>query len=132
MTAYDVKARATAARLLASLTSGGKGQAVTLKTRTLGARNAATGTRVQATTTQTGAGVEQAYSAREIDGTQIKAGDKQFMLSGLDAAGAALSPGPSPSDLLTVGGVDWTIINVDPVQPAGTPIYFVLQLRGPA
>lgn len=132
MPAYDVRARATAARLLAAITSGGKGQAVTLKTRTLGARNATTGTRTMAEATQTGAGVEKFYRAREIDGTQIRAGDRQFMLSGLNAAGAVLSPGPAPSDLLTVGGIDYQIINVDAVQPAGTPVYFILQLRGPA
>lgn len=132
MPAYDVRARATAARLLSAITSGGKGQAVTLKTRTLGSRNAATGTRTMTVTTQTGSGVEKFYRAREIDGTQIRAGDRQFMLSGLDAAGAVLSPGPAPSDLLTVGGIDYQVINVDVVQPAGTPIYYVLQLRGAA
>jgi hypothetical protein len=120
---YDVRARATAARMLSPVSAGGKGQLVTL---TKGA------------TTQYGAGVEEAYSAFSIDGSLIKSGDKRFLLSALkfNASGTLMSPPTALTapvvDETTLTFADasiWRVKRCDLLAPAGLAILFQLQLR---
>lgn len=139
MTAYDVRARARAGRMLNTLSNGGKGLAVTL-TREVssGAYNTSTGTQGTTTTTQTGSGVVLEYSAFRQKGQQnepgslIQAGDKQLLLSALNSAGSPLSPAPEPGDRATIGGVAWLITAVAPLAPAGTAILYDCNVRGAA
>lgn len=131
--AYDSNARSRAARKLAPIAQGGKGQAVTLKSQSNGAWDAATLTRTVTETSQITSGLEEAYRASQIDGTLIQAGDKKFILSALRSdLSTPLSPEPQTGDKLTVGGRDWLIMAVEPLAPAGLSIMFTLQLRGAA
>lgn len=115
----------TAAELLAEF-----GQAVTLTHVAAGAYNTATGvTAAATTTTQTGVAVEDEYSAHSIDGTLIKAGDKKLYLSPLDSAGAQITAPVAEDTAELAAGGPWTIKKVTPVQPGGTPVLYVLQVR---
>lgn len=121
---YDDMAE-TAAELLTEF-----GQSVTLTHVAAGSYDSATRTTAAGTpTTQTGVAVEDTYSAHSIDGTLIKTGDKKLLLSALNSAGAQITP-PKPEDTAALaGGAPWTIVKVDPVQPGGTPVLYVLQVR---
>jgi len=125
MSAFYDDMALTAADLLTEL-----GQAVTLTHTVSGAYDPATGTTgADTTTTQTVTGVEEAYSARPIDGTLILMGDKKFHLAPLNTAGAAIAP-PVAEDKITLADASvWTIKAVMPVSPAGTPVLFTLQIR---
>lgn len=128
--AYDDRARATAARMLAPKASGGKGQTVTLALAGGGTYNPATGGYSGATTTtQTGSGVEMAYSAREIDGETVQRGDVKFMLSPLTTAGAEITTAKVGATLTNAAGVEWRIMAAEPFAPAGLVTHYDLQLR---
>lgn len=129
--AYDTRARTKAAAKLAPIALGGSGQAVTLTAASGGGYSPATGKRAgQSTAAQTGSGIEDSYSAREIDGSTVLAGDKRFMLSALASDGTALTM-PAPGDLLEYGtGARWRIMAAEPYAPAGLAIYAMLHLRG--
>lgn len=60
---------------------------------------------------------EDAFSAFQIDGTRIQAGDTRFWLS---ASGLAVEP--APDDQVLVSGVTWRVLAVEsfPVQGAQT------------
>jgi hypothetical protein len=117
VTAFDVRARAAAAAALAPIAQGGSGQVVQIS-------------RPGVTEVQIGSGVEETYSARSIDGTLIMAGDKRFLLSPLNDAGAPITPPEPDLDRLTLAdGVTWAIKTVEPAQPAGLACMFILQLR---
>jgi hypothetical protein len=141
VTAYDLRARVTAGRLLASIAAGGKGQIATLNHIVPGAYNPATSTTPGPTTiTQIGSGALFEYSAFLRSGLRndknmglIVAGDKQFLMSALNSAGQPLSPIPQITDTVTLStGVIYTITQSSPLSPAGTPIFFELNLRGGA
>lgn len=122
---YDDMA-STAAEMI-----GEFGQAVTLTRSVPGAYNPTTGTNGAATvTTQSCLAVEEAYKAREIDGTLIKAGDKKLILSPQTAAGATVTA-PTEGDTVTFAGDadPWTIKSVEPLSPGGTALLYTLQLR---
>lgn len=135
MTAYDVRARATAARLLAPISQGGKAQAITLTHTAPRAYDTAAGTTTPVVTTQTGSGVVFEYNTfirsgiRNEPGSMVQAGDKQLLLSPLKADGTALTA-PQVNDTASVAGVVYTITAVAPLSPAGTPIYFECNIRG--
>lgn len=115
---------ATAADLITAF-----GQPVTLTRSTPGSYDAATGTVTNSTTTQSGLGVEEAYSARSIDGALILSGDKKLMLSVETAAGAAITA-PQVEDTVTFPDTSvWTIKAVEPLSPGGTALIYTLQLR---
>lgn len=128
---YDLRARARVAAKLAPVSAGGKGQAVTITSASGGSYSPATGKRSgKSSAAQTGSGLEDNYTAREIDGTTIKAGDKQLMLSPIAADGSVLTM-PEPGDLLEYEtGARWRIMAVAPYAPAGVTVYATLQLRG--
>lgn len=121
---YDDMA-ATAAELIAEF-----GQPVTLTHSVPGAYDTETGTSAAATvTTQACLGVEEAYSARSIDGTLILAGDKKLMLSVETTAGTAVTA-PAVEDTVTFADASvWTIKAVEPLSPGGTALLYTLQLR---
>lgn len=64
------------------------------------------------------------YAKRDIDGTLIKQTDQQIYLS---TKGLIVSP--DVTDKIIVGGVPFTIINIKPLSPAGTVVYYELQVR---
>lgn len=115
---YD-KSAATASRLLAKF-----GATVTVTRTTPGAYDPATGTDAAGSAqTWTPAGVRLEYSQREIDGTNIKAGDQRVYMSavaGLD---------PQPGDTVTLGGEAWRVVTSRTLAPAGIAVLLDVQVR---
>lgn len=110
---------ATAARLL-----GKFGATVTVTRTTPGARNPDTGTTgAGSTQTWTPKGVKLDYSAREIDGTQILAGDQRVYMS------AIASLDPKPSDVVTLGSEAWRVVRSRTLSPAGVVVLLDVQVR---
>lgn len=137
MTTYDVRAKATAARMLGLVANGGKGQVVTLTREAAGVYNPATGAAAITPTTQTGSGVVFEYpitirsrgGSRDEPNTLILAGDKQLLLSALNTTGGTITR-PQAGDRATIAGVVYTITAVGPLSPAGTDVYYECNIRG--
>lgn len=75
-----------------------------------------------APTTQPVWAIAEAYRQDMIDGTLIRAEDRRVMIE-------AVTPAPTTADRLTIGGVEYEIVRVDPEAPAGVALYFVCQCR---
>lgn len=65
------------------------------------------------------------YAQQEIDGTQIRQGDRRVMLQ---ATGDV--PLPRSGDTLTIGSLDYTVVAVRTTSPGGTAVVYQLQVRG--
>jgi hypothetical protein len=117
------KMQATANRLLK-----GKGQEITLTRQAAGAYDPATGTAAVTTTTQTAYGAMFEYGDKNIDGTLIKEGDKQLLLSALNSTGTALVA-PALNDTVTINTVVYTVVRIKPLSPAGTTVLFDCNIR---
>lgn len=114
-----VNLAATAARLLASA-----GAPVSLKRRVEGEYDTATGDVLEdRVTTYNGQGVKVDYTAREIDGTRIRAGDVRVYLS---VAGMVA---PRTGDVLMIEGAPWTVVNAATVQPGSITLLYDVQAR---
>ena len=124
MTFYT-RLQATANRLLR-----GKGQSLTLTRITAGTYDPATGGMTGATTsTQSAYGAIFDYGAKQIDGTLIKAGDKQLLLSPFKTDGTALTA-PVLGDTVTVGSIVYTLVEpLKEINPAGTTVMYEVNLR---
>ena len=72
-------------------------------------------------------GVVTEYSLRDIDGTQIRVGDKRVILEALNGM-----PTPQTKDSLIIEGVSHSIVNVRPLSPAGVVVIYELQARSGA
>jgi len=64
------------------------------------------------------------YDKRDVDGTLIRQTDRKVYLST-----AVLALTPETSDSLVAGGVPYSIIDVKPLSPAGTVVYYEVQAR---
>lgn len=64
------------------------------------------------------------YAKKDVDGTLIKQTDQMVYLST-----SGLSVTPETTDRLIVGGAVMTIVNVKPMSPAGTVVFWELQVR---
>lgn len=117
MTTFDyTRTRATAERLIAKF-----GQSATLIKSTAG------GTAYNPTLTSTSYSLTLAvmeYSQHEIDGTMIVRGDKKAYVST-----SGLSVAPVVGDTLTIESVRHQAINVKPLSPAGTVVFWEVQAR---
>lgn len=67
--------------------------------------------------------VVDTYEKSEIDGTTIQAGDRKVLMTAI--AGVE----PKPSDVLTISGTAYTVINVWPLAPAGVTVMYEVQAR---
>src|SRR5690606_40502617 len=56
------------------------------------------------------------YALSEIDGTTIQAGDRKVLMT------ATAGVEPKPSDVLTISGKAYTVINAMPLAPAGVAV----------
>lgn len=72
-------------------------------------------------------GVVIEYSNRDLNGTQILAGDKRVILEAMSGM-----PAPQTKDNLIIGGVSHAIVNVKPLSPAGVVVIYELQVRAGA
>lgn len=120
MSFYD-SLGAMATRLL-----GKYGQTATLTRSTAGAYDTTDGATDAATSTDHAcvAAVFD-YAQREIDGTQIRQGDRRVMLQ---ATGGV--PMPRTGDALTIGSLAYTIVAARTVNPGGTAVVHEVQARG--
>lgn len=118
MATFDyARARATTTRLLERF-----GQAATLRQVT-----GTGGDPWEPTTTTTDVTVTVAildYSAEEVDGTVIRKSDRRVYMV---ADGSTV---PAPDDALVIAGKTFQVVSVEPLDPAGTAVYFELQARG--
>lgn len=64
------------------------------------------------------------YESREVDGTRVLATDKKVLLKA-----TGLSAAPKTSDRLSIGGVEHSIVRVEPLSPGGTVVIYTLQVR---
>lgn len=60
----------------------------------------------------------------QIDGTLIQMGDLKVLV-----ASSGLSIEPTPADNFQYSATDYAIVNVMPVKPGGTVVYYELQVR---
>lgn len=127
---YDLKARATAARMLAPKPKG-KGQQVTLITPGQSHYDPATGaTTTSAPRTETGSGLAEKISSFNIDEDKVRTGDIKFLLSPLTVAGAVITPPvEDQTKVVLASGEAWKVVRSEPESPAGLVIMYVLQLR---
>lgn len=109
--------QAAAARLLTTY-----GQPMTLRKRTPGAYNPATGAAAVTQADTTVQGADFAMPEAMIDGTNILRGDRQVLISG----GGSV---PDAGDLLVAGGVARNIVSVKATAPAGTVVIYELVTR---
>lgn len=100
------------------------GQSVTITRKTSGAYDPAFGSVTITTTTQTGTGAIFDYGDRDINGTLVLQGDKKLLLSqiGIDDI--------EVNDTVTLGSNTYTVTNVKTLDPAGTNVMFVCNVRG--
>ena len=75
------------------------------------------GTDASVTTT----GLLKPYPDRMIDGTRILDSDRELILSNERV--------PVPSDKPTIGGENWSIVNIKTISPAGTDVIYFCQVR---
>ena len=81
------------------------------------------------TTDYEGTGFKINYEAEDIDGTLIKVGDLQLILSPLQRNGAKM-PLPISGDQLVIGATVYTVEMVADLQQTDTSVMYTLQLRG--
>lgn len=118
MTFYS-STTATAAKLLLKF-----GQSITLTFETGGTIDPATGvvTTAKTVTTVTGNGAPIKFKNREVDGTVVKSSDVKLILE-------SVSPPPTQDWRATIKGVEYRVMEVDPVSPGGIDVIYILQLR---
>ncbi len=120
---FYTKMRMTAYKLLK-----GKGQLMTLTRQSAGTYGVSNATASISTSTQTVYGAVFPYADKNIDGTLIKAGDKQLLMAAINAAGGALTP-PVLNDTVTIDSVVYTITQVKPLSPAGITVIYDCNIR---
>lgn len=104
------------------------GQAVTIRHRTPGTYDPATGTTTVTTTEQAGTGAVFEFSLSQAGqyfapDSMIHAGDKQLLLSPLDITA------PDIGDQIVIGSTTWAVQAVKTTNPAGTVVLYELLLR---
>lgn len=123
MAEFYTRLQATASRLLKD-----KGQLVTFTRTTEGTFDPVTGKRTGTSeSTFTADGVLGNYSGKEAGalraaGVEVRMDDRKLLI-------AAPETPPDLGDKVTVGGTSYTILNIKPVNPAGTAITYELHLR---
>ena len=99
------------------------GQAITFaysagKTQSIGSGSESGGT----PTNVNGFGVLSKYKREEIDGKTIEIGDAKLICNNVDTE-------PEPEWTVSVNGDTWRVMAVMPINPAGTNIVYICQIR---
>lgn len=102
-----------------------KGRSVTLTRHAGGAYDTATGevALVDTVTTTKGVLLPLPRGFTHLAGTNIRVGDQQLLLPGDITA-------PAIDDMVSIGGVAYTIIEVSPLNPGGTNLLYDCIVRG--
>lgn len=104
------------------------GQSLTIRRRTSGAYDPATGSATVTTADQSGVGAVFDFGLHQSGqyfqpGTMIQAGDKQLLLSPVGITA------PANGDQAIIGGVTWAIQSVKTTAPAGEAVIHECLLR---
>ncbi|WLG49112.1 hypothetical protein [Pseudomonas sp. FP1742] len=124
---YD-RAKASAARMLAPRSQGGKGLELSLIRVTTGDYDPETGTTPTTPAQYDGSGFRDTYKQSDIDGSRIKQGDVKILVSPLLLDGTD-TPKPISQDKILFDGDTYTVQNVDPWDYAGLAVGFAVQAR---
>lgn len=118
MSFYDDMA-ATATELLTEF-----GLPLTLTRQSAGSYDPATGSATITTSTQPAVGLVMSWNSGVIDGSMIKAGDKQLLLSATGITAPVLG------DTVTFDGVVHTLVDpLKPLSPAGVVVLYECNIR---
>lgn len=101
-----------------------KGMTMTLNQRTPGTYSATTGTTTVTETTYTVTGAQFHFPANMIDGSMIQRGDRRVIV-----AARGMTVEPDAGDVLTIAGTRTNVVAVKAINPGGTTIAYVLQVR---
>jgi hypothetical protein len=74
------------------------------------------------TTTHAVWAIAELYRQETVDGTLIRAEDRRVMLE-------PVTPAPTTADRLSIGGIEYAIVAVQPEAPAGVALYYICQCR---
>ena len=123
---YD-RAKATATRMLAPRSKGGKGLELVLRRETLGEYDP-DNPQPPGELVLNGSGFREEYDDKYIDGTLIVRGDVKLLVSPVQLSGADM-PLPLSNDRIQFDGTTYTVIAVGPWNYAGLAVGFELQVR---
>ena len=98
------------------------GQAITVNRETSSSFDPVLGEDTTAASSFTGYGAAFEYKGREIDGTVVQAGDIKLYLN-------ATATVPLIDDRITIDSVAYEVMDVEQINPAGTAVLYILQLR---
>ena len=123
---YD-RAKATATRMLAQRSKGGKGLELVLRRETLGEYDP-DNPQPPGELVLNGSGFREEYDDKYIDGTLIVRGDVKLLVSPVQINGADM-PLPLSNDRIQFDGATYTVIAVGPWNYAGLAVGYELQVR---
>lgn len=106
---------ATAVRLLTKY-----GQSLTFTRYTKGSFDAGTGSRTETTSTFTAKSVKYPYTTLEKANSAIQEGDIRLI-----SEVATFRIG----DTVAIDSLNWRVMSVEPIDPGGTPVAYLLQVR---
>lgn len=75
-------------------------------------------------TEQTPKAVFVDYKAQDVDGTIIRADDKQCLI-----AASSLTGEPTTADKVKEGSTEWAVVKVEVIKPGDTALLYRLQVR---
>lgn len=101
-----------------------KGRTVTLVTPGTDVYTPGTGFTPGTPTEQTPKALFAAYKAKDVDGTIIRADDKECLI-----AASALSGEPTTADKIKEGSTEWAVVHVEVIKPGDTALLYKLQVR---
>ena len=104
------------------------GMDMVMRQRFPGAYDPAVGTASNTLVDNPGIGVKLDYSQKDIDGTNIRQGDQQVYLAVIRRDGSAM-PLPRTGDQVVIGTEVWGVVIAKEINPAGTPVLFMAQVR---
>lgn len=123
---YD-RAKATATRMLAPRSKGGKGLELVLLREIQGEYDPDAPT-APSELVVNGSGFREEYDTQYIDGTLIIRGDVKLLVSPVQLTGEDM-PTPQNDDKITFDGTVYTVIAASPWNYAGLTVGFELQVR---
>jgi hypothetical protein len=124
---YD-RGKATAIRMLAPRSKGGKGLEMAL--RKMGANNydPSSGSVEPVVTEYQGSAFRDTFELKSIDGTLIRRGDVKLLVSPVLLGGGDM-PEPAENDQVVFDGARYTVIACEPWNYAGLSVGFEVQAR---
>lgn len=118
----------TKVRRGASKSLGRSGQTVTWRRAGVTAEDEGAGTvTVGSPTDYSITGVVTLYRDQDIDNTLIQRGDKKLLLDAQDFADAGVTP--TDADEVVISGTLHSVVDLQPVSPAGVSVLYKAQVR---